>query len=210
MSASTLANLITSGRTAVVVQEMQSGVLGPDSALPALVAAAAEVGVVDNAATVAAAARAAAVPVIHATAQNLPDNFGANRNARLFATVRKADTRVETVFSQPISSVFAEGDLVLPRYHGLSPMADGQLDALLRNAGITSLVIVGVSLNIGIPNLVFDAVNRSYEVVVVADAVVGVPVGYGREVLAHTLGLVATMSTTDQVVAVWSGYATPA
>jgi nicotinamidase-related amidase len=95
------------------------------------------------------------------------------------------------------------GDVVLPRYHGLSPMTGGPLDSLLRNEGVTTLVVVGVSLNVAIPNLVFDAVNRSYRVVVPTDAVAAVPLEYGDRVLRHSLGLVATLVTTDDLVEAW-------
>src|SRR5258708_13309406 len=83
-------------------------------------------------------------------------------------------------------------------------MTGSSLDQLLRNQGTTTVVVVGVSLNVAIPNLVFDAVNRSYQVVVVSDAVVGIPVDYGRQVLANTLSLVATLASTDEVVAAWA------
>jgi nicotinamidase-related amidase len=94
--------------------------------------------------------------------------------------------------------------VVLPRYHGLSPMTGSSLDSLLRNNGVTTVVVVGVSLNVAIPNLVFDAVNRSYQVVVVSDAVAGVPVEYGQQVVAHTLSLIATLATVDEVVEAWA------
>ncbi len=96
------------------------------------------------------------------------------------------------------------GDIVLPRYHGLSPMTGSPLDSLLRNAGVGTVIVVGVSLNLAIPNLVFDAVNRSYQVVVVTDAVVGIPLDYGQQVLTHTLSLVATLTSTDELVDAWT------
>ncbi|HEY0451214.1 isochorismatase family protein, partial [Actinophytocola sp.] len=198
--------LIPAGRTALVLQEVQNGVVGVASVFPALAAAAAEVGVARNAARLAVAARAAGVPVVHATAENLSGGFGANRNARLFAAARKAgaDNTPGTSSVRPLAMVHDAGDVILPRYHGLSPMADGQLDALLRNTGITSIVVAGVSLNVAIPNLVFDAVNRAYRVVVVTDAVAGVPLEFGARVLEHTVGLIATLATADEVVTTWS------
>ena len=147
------------------------------------------------------------MPVVHCTAETLPGSFGANRNARLFAAARKAgleNTR-GAASVQPVSEVGPEaGDLVLPRYHGLSPLCGSPLDHLLRNEEVTTLVVVGVSLNLAIPNLVFDAVNRSYQVVVVSDAVVGVPVAYGVQVLEHTLSLVATLCRTDELLSAWA------
>ncbi|MBO0805349.1 MAG: isochorismatase family protein [Nocardiopsaceae bacterium] len=199
-----LAELIRPCRTALLLQEVQDGVVGEEAVLPELAATAAEAGLVPNAARLAVAAREAGVRVIHAISQDVPDGFGVNRNARLFATCRKACAgNGSGAPVRPAPEVFADGDLVLSRYHGLSPMADGQLDALLRNTGITSIVVTGVSLNVAIPNLVFDAVNRSYQVVVPADAVAGTPPGFGDEILAHSIALVATLATTDDLVEAW-------
>jgi nicotinamidase-related amidase len=61
-----------------------------------------------------------------------------------------------------------------------------------------------VSLNIAIPNVVFDAVNRGYQVVVVTDAVAGVPVDYGRAVIENTLALLATLVSTEELLAAWT------
>jgi nicotinamidase-related amidase len=182
--------------------------MGSESALPQLADAARASGAIGNIVRLAAAARAASVPVIHCTAETLRGAggtaFGANHNARLFAGVRAAGAPLSTS-SAPIPEVGPEsGDLILPRYHGLSPLTGTQLDSVLRNEGITTIVVVGVSLNVAIPNLVFDAVNRAYQVVVVRDAVAGVPETYGPQILENTLALVSTLATTDAVVAAWS------
>jgi len=200
-----VAELLAGGNAALVLQEIQNGVVGADSTFPALAEAAASVGVIPNAAQLAEAARLVGAPVVHATAQNLPSGFGANRNARLFAAARRAgaENAPGSDSVRPAAGLERPGDLVLPRYHGLSPMTGGPLDSLLRNAGVSTVVVAGVSLNIAIPNLVFDAVNRAYQVVVVTDAVAGVPVEYGAEVLKNTIALVATLATTDDVVAAW-------
>jgi nicotinamidase-related amidase len=205
-----LAELIDPLRTALLIQEMQEGVVGAGAGLRALADAGLEIGLTEQVATLARAARRAGVPVVHCTAENLPDGFGVNRNARLFGAARKAgmDNLPGSPPVQPVAEVGPEStDVVLPRYHGLSPMTGSPLDSLLRNAGVTTVVVVGVSLNVAIPNLVFDAVNRSYQVVLVADAVVGVPVEYGRQVVAHSLSLLATVVSTDEVVLAWSSAA---
>ncbi len=202
-----LARLMSPSRSAVLVQEMQLGVVGPASGFPALAEAAASIGVTEHVAAVVDAARTAGVPVVHCTAENLAAGFGANRNARLFAAARKGgmENLSGTESVRPVPAVGPEpGDVVLPRYHGLSPMTGSSLDSLLRNNGVTTVVVVGVSLNVAIPNLVFDAVNRSYQVVVVSDAVAGVPVAYGEQVLAHTLSLIATLATAGEVVEAWA------
>jgi nicotinamidase-related amidase len=200
-----LQHLVHPSRTALVLQEVQNGVIGETSAFPALAAAAATVGVIAHAARLAAAARAAGLPVVHATAENQPGGFGLNRNARLFAAARRngAENAPGTLAVRPVPEVWAAGDILLPRYHGLSPLTGGPLDSLLRNAGVTTIVVVGVSLNVAISNLVFDAVNRSYQVVLVTDAVAGVPVEYGQQVVQHSLALLSTLVTTDDLLPHW-------
>lgn len=198
--------LIAPGHTALVLQEVQNGVVGEPSALPELAAAAAAVGLVGHCAELARAARAAVIPVIHCTAQTRDDGLGANRNARLFFGVKKSPVPLSpgSPAVEPVSEIGVEpSDLVLARYHGLGPMTGTQLDSILRNLGVTTIVGVGVSVNIGMLNFAFDAVNRGYQFVMPTDAVAGLPADYAEAVIANTLSLVATLTTTDVVVASW-------
>jgi len=78
------------------------------------------------------------------------------------------------------------------------------LDAVLRNLDVSTIVVVGVSLNIAIPNLVMDAVNAAYRVIVPRDAVAGVPAEYGAAVIDNTLSLLATITTTEELLRVWT------
>ena len=202
-----LRDLVAPGHTALVLQEVQNGVVGTPSALPALAEAAAVVGLVEHCAELAQAARAAGVPVVHCTAETRPDGRGANRNARLFMGVRKSPVPLTpgSAAVEPCPEIGVDpSDIVLARYHGLGPMTGTQLDSILRNLGATTIVGVGVSLNIGMTNFAFDAVNRGYQFVLPTDAVAGVPAEYGAAVLENTLHLVATLTTTAAVVDAWS------
>src|SRR5436190_449556 len=73
------------------------------------------------------------------------------------------------------------------------------------NRGVRTVVAVGVSVNIAIPNLAFDAVNAGYQVVIPRDAVAGVPPDYAEAVLENTLSLVATLTTSADLVRIWKG-----
>jgi nicotinamidase-related amidase len=75
---------------------------------------------------------------------------------------------------------------------------------VLRNLGVTTVVAVGVSVNVAITNLTFDCVNAGYQVVLPTDAVAGTPREYVQQVFEHTLRNVATLVRTDDVVGVWS------
>jgi nicotinamidase-related amidase len=193
-----LRELVAPAHTAVVTSEVQQGVVGEGSVLPELAAAAAPV--LENIGRLAKAARAASVPVVHCTASRRADGFGSNRNARLFMAM-KGSKLAPTV--APEVGV-DDRDLVLTRYHGLSPMGNTDLDPVLRNAGVTTIVVTGVSVNIAVTNLTFDAVNAGYQVVIPRDAVAGLPAEYVEAVFANTLSLVATLTTTDELLTVWS------
>ena len=198
-----LSALLDPATTVLLTVECQQGVVGPDSALPELAKEARNSGVLANVARLVAAARASGVQVIHAIAERRPDGRGANRNARLFRAAERLPvqqlTGTDAVrVAEPIE--VAEEDLVVRRLHGLSPIQGTDVDALLRNLGCRTLVITGVSANVAIPNAVFDAVNRGYTAVVPTDAIAGVPSDYTPAMISHTLALVATVATTDEVL----------
>ncbi|MCQ3812438.1 MAG: cysteine hydrolase [Acidimicrobiia bacterium] len=202
-----LHQVIAPETTALVLQECQNGVIGELSALPALAEAAKE-GLIPNVAALAAAARDAGVRVIHCTAQHRADGWGGNRNARLFRAMPKMPVQlhVGTPAVEVVPEIgVADADVVLPRHHGLSPFEGTELDSLLRNEGIRTIVAVGVSVNVAIINLTFDAVNAGYTVVIPRDAVAGTPPEYVDAVFEHTLGIVATITSTDDVVSSWTG-----
>jgi nicotinamidase-related amidase len=187
-----LRTLVAPAHTALVLQEVQNGVVGTPSVLPQLAEAAARVGVVENCARLAAAARAVGVTVFHCTAETRDDLRGANKNARLFLGVGKAPVRLSpgsAAVQVPDAIGVAAEDVVLPRHHGLGPMTGTQLDSMLRNLGVTTFA--------------FDAVNRGYQMVLPRDAVAGVPTEYADAVLDNTLNLVTILTTTADVVAAW-------
>ena len=94
-------------------------------------------------------------------------------------------------------------DLVLTRLHGLNPMAGTDLDPVLRNLGVTTVVVTGVSVNVAVTNLVMDAVNHGYQVVLPRDAVCGIPAPYADAVIDNTLALLATVTTVDDLITAW-------
>jgi nicotinamidase-related amidase len=205
MPAPPLAELVDPATTAIVTSEVQNGVVGTPSALPELAAAAAPM--VEALGRLCRAGRAAGVRVVHATASRRADGAGSNANARLFLGVRRSPVPL-LPGSEASAVVAALGpepeDLVLNRLHGLSPMAGTDLDPILRNLGVRTIVVTGVSVNVAVTNLVMDAVNLGYQVVLPRDAVCGIPAAYAEAVIDNTLALLATVTTVDDLVAAWS------
>jgi nicotinamidase-related amidase len=200
-----LRQLVEPAHTALVTQECQGGVLGPEPAMPAL-AEVARRGMIGNAARLVRAARAAGVPVVHCVAVRRPDGLGASRNARVFLGRRRSPVQLleGSPAAAPIPELGPEpSDLVLGRLHGVGPMGDTGLAAVLRNLGATTVVGIGVSLNLGMVSFATDAVNHGFQFVMPRDAVCGAPEAYADAMLEHTYALIATLPTTDQVIEAW-------
>ena len=199
-----IAELLHPARTALVLSECQNGVLGNDAVFPELARAAAPI--VPTIARLTKAARAAGVPVIHCLALRRPDGMGSNTNARLFGAARKASVKL-TPGSHAAAVLDAigvtENDFVSTRLHGLGPMAGTDLEPILRNLGARTIVCVGASVNVAITNLVMDAVNAGMHVVLPRDCIAGVPTSYADAVIENTLSLLATVTTSDEVIAAW-------
>jgi nicotinamidase-related amidase len=198
-----LSELLDPASTVLLTVECQQGVVGTDSALPELAREARSSGALRNVARLVAAAHVTGVQVVHAIAERRPDGRGASRNARLFRAaerlpVQQLSGSTAVRVAPPIE--VAEEDVVVRRLHGLSPIHGTDVDALLRNLGCRTLIVTGVSANVAIPNAVFDAVNLGYTAVVPADAIAGVPADYTPAMIRHTLALVATVVTTDEVL----------
>ena len=200
-----LAELVAPRHTALVTSECQNGVIGDQAIFPELAAAARPA--VDRIVMLAAGARMLGVQVVHCLALRREDGKGANTNARLFNAAAKADLTLTP--GSPAAEIIDDiprsfDDIVLTRFHGLSPMAGTDLDSILRNLGITTIVVAGVSVNVAVTNLVMDAVNAGYQVVLPRDAVAGTPTDYADAVIDNTLSLLATVVTAEDVVKAWS------
>ncbi|MHB8220869.1 MAG: cysteine hydrolase family protein [Acidimicrobiales bacterium] len=183
--------------------ELQRGVMGDLASFPELAEAARAVDLVANTARLLDAARRAGVAVVHCTADFRADRAGTVVNTPLHSAVlRRAEHLLQ---GTPATELVPEigplpGDLVSSRTHGVSPFAGTSLDATLRNLGVCTLVVAGVSVNLGVLGLCIEAVNLGYQVAVPTDAVTGVPADYARAVLQTTLSLIATITTVGAVV----------
>jgi nicotinamidase-related amidase len=199
-----LAQLIEPAHTALLTQEIQRGVMGDLSQLPDLAANAKPK--LPNMARLVTAARAAGVQVVHCVAEQRPDGKGGNRNARIFNYM--GNTEVRLIRGSDAAAIVPEvdveeSDIVMSRLHGLCPFQGTEMDFVLRNLGVTTIVGVGVSVNVAITNLSFDAVNSGYQMVIPRDAVAGFPAEYVEMVFQNTLNAVATLTDTETVAKIW-------
>jgi nicotinamidase-related amidase len=202
-----LPSLLVPAHAALLLMECQEGVIGAGAHLGQLAQAVARHGTVGQIARVLGAARRARVPVFHCLMTQRADRGGAVANCRLLALGRKGPATLLAGSPQqaPVAPLAPQdGEWVVARYHGLTPFHATELDQLLRNLGVRTVVATGVSVNVGILGLTLEAVNAGYQVVIPRQAVTGTPDDYVDAVLQHTLGLLATITSVSDVERIWS------
>jgi nicotinamidase-related amidase len=206
-----LRGVLEPSTTAVLTMELQNGVVGEGAMMGALVEELDREGTLDVVRRLCTGAREAGARVVHCTVMARPDGAGSSENCKIFAMSakqRREQGRTATDIGTPGAEVI-EGledprDIVVPRLHGMTPFTSTSLDQILRNLGIRTVVATGVSVNLGVFGMALSAVDLGYQVVIPADAVAGVPREYGDAVLEHSLSLIGTLTTVDEVLSVWS------
>jgi nicotinamidase-related amidase len=197
--------------TAVLTMELQEGVVGASALMQALVAEVARTDLLAVVRRVCGAARDAGARVVHCTAVSRPDGAGGATNCKIFALGERmrreqgsTPTDIGTPGAELVAGLEDPRDIVVPRLHGMTPFMSTSLDQILRNLGVTTVVVTGVSVNLGVFGMALSALDLGYQVVIVRDAVAGVPVEYAEAVLEHSLSLIATIVTSDELLAAWS------
>jgi nicotinamidase-related amidase len=191
--------------TALLFVECQRGVIGDLSVLPALAEAAQPA--LQAMARLATGARDAGVQVVHLTYLPLAGGRSASQRSPLMratastAAWRESDAALEIVADIGVGP----DDLVLPRHQGISPVYRTEVLTVLRNMGVTDVVVAGVSTNLAVPLVAVGAADEDFGVTVATDATVGTPPEHHASMLRHSLAFVARLAITDELLAEWSG-----
>jgi nicotinamidase-related amidase len=151
-------------------------------------------------------ARGHGMLVVHCVAAFRADRRGSYANIPSVSTAlsNPGYLNVDTPSTEVIPDLYAEGDFVSQRLHGISPMTSTSVDPALRSAGAKTVIATGVSLNRGIIGLTMEAINRGYHVVIPRDCVAGYPASYGDMVLENTLRAIAQISDSEEIIAAWA------
>ena len=202
--------LVKPATTALLTNEVQASILGGDLESPLATSGRA---VLPNIVRLAQAARSAGVQVVHCVKIFRRDALGRNRNIVLYqrrGSVSTESTPLPEPDNRPVPGSHVvpelgpdERDLVMTRLHGMGAVTDSGVDPVLRTLGISTVVVTGVSINIGVTNTVMDLVNRGYHVVVPRDAVAGTPDSYTPQILDNTIKFLATLTTTEDLLKAW-------
>jgi gluconolactonase len=193
---------LDAGRSALVIQDMQNDVIieggaFADSGAPAH---ATSQNVVANVADLAAACRAAGVPVIHVwyiVEQGAP---GLKQNAPLFQGVLGANALVRGSWgAAPAEGLEPQdGDHVVEKMR-MNGFYETRLDILLRGLGADQLVITGAWTNMSIEHTARHGADAGYEVVVASDGTSTTGEEWQNAALNYAMTNVATVATCAEI-----------
>jgi nicotinamidase-related amidase len=201
-----LTSLLVPESTALIIFECQEGVIGKHSHLPGLAAAVEEGEVVSQIAKLLAAARACGTRIFFCTIDKRSDGIGNPFNTPLEMRLRseRPEAAGAPAMGEIVEALTPKRDeVVVCREHGLTGFYESGLDSFLRNSGVRSIVLTGVSVNLGILGTAIEAVNRGYRVIVPSDCVAGDPPDYAEQALRYSIRNVAFLSSSAEVAAIW-------
>jgi nicotinamidase-related amidase len=204
-----LRGMVDPATTAVLTMELQKGIVGADAMLPDLVDEVERVGLLDVVRGICDGARNAGVRVVHCTQNTRPDGAGRTVNCKIFALGERmrrekgyAATEIGTPGIELVDGLEDPRDILVPRLTGMTPFTSTQLDQILRNLGIKTVIATGVSVNLGVYGMTMTALDLGYNVVLVRDAVAGVPAEFAQAVIEQSLSLISTVVTSEDLLAV--------
>jgi gluconolactonase len=189
-------------RSALIIQDLQNDVIieggaFADSGAPAHATAQ---NVVGNVADLAAACRAAGVPVIHVWYVVEQGAAGLKQNAPLFQGVKEANALVRGTWgAAPAEGLEPQdGDHVVEKLR-MNGFYDTQLDILLRGLGADTIIVSGAWTNMSIEHTARHGADAGYEVVVPSDGTSTTGDEWQNAALNYAMTNVARVATCAEI-----------
>jgi len=153
-------------------------------------------------------ARRTNMPIFYTSIEMLPTKYESSARLytynKLFAKMqqqRSQQSRPEKMDMSP--AVDRKEDEVVITKHTASIFIGTDFERMVRNAGITTIVVTGISTELGVESSARDALNRDFYPVIVSDAV------SSSDKDAHVRSLqnmerFLTVASTNEIVNIWS------
>ena len=201
-----LSSLVAPEKTAVLTMELQRGICGDAALFRQLRDAVTAAGVEKNTARLLNEARAVGATVGHCIFTMTPTREGTRMDLPMMFAARK-DPNYLLQGTDPAQVLPMLGpeetDLISERHVSVTPFTGSDLHSQLSARGIETVVICGVSLNVGVPGMAIEAVNLGYSVVIARDCCAGFPEDYAQGVLVNMLPSMSTVSDSQSIIDSW-------
>ena len=194
------------GKTAILVMDCQNDIVHENGkmaaatkgAMPRMVKEKNVLGII---ARLAAAGRAAGVPIIHVRHAYRPDYADLPQNAPLLRGAKKAESLKDGTWGAEIHQDVAPlpQDIVITKTR-VSAFYASPLEAILNSQGITHLVLTGVATDGVVEGTARDGADRGYYIVIPSDCCTTTSEETHRVVLGGMLAILTTVCKADDVI----------
>lgn len=197
--------------TAVIAVHMQKDVVNADGAFGGFFAEeAVRVDVIGTTNKLLAAARTAGATVVYTRVAWQPGLADLYVNSPILGIVQQSGCLVEGSDKAQIVPELTpkDGDLVVT-HQRVGGFSASQLDVLLRGRGIDTVLFAGVATNFSVEGTARQASDLGYRTIIVSDACSAANQAT-HDASIGSLGLLAEISTVDEVVGALAGQAVSA
>lgn len=192
---------LDTNKAALLLVDLQNDNAHPDGAFASFGAAnhAREQDLVANVLQLLDWARKNSMPVIHNRIVFYPGgNFGGS-NAPIFRMIGPESLKLGSWGADALEGLEAKADEPVLLRNRMSSFNGTGLDVLLRNFGITTVVVAGVWTNMAVEHTVRDAADHGYHAVLVTDATSSINADWHQAALNYALTNIAGLQSTAQV-----------
>ena len=188
-------------KTALVLVDLQNDNVHPDGAFASSGAAshAVEQELVPHVKQLLEWARSQSMPIIHNRIVFYPGGDFGGSNAPIFRMIGPESLKLGSWGADALEGLEAvEGEPVLLR-NRMSGFNGTGLDLLLRNLGVTTVVVAGVWTNMAVEHTLRDAADHGYRPIIVTDATSSINADWHGAALTYALTNIAEFTTTDEL-----------
>jgi gluconolactonase len=194
------------GKTAILIMDCQNDIVHENGKMAAMSNGAMpriikERNVLGTIAKLAAAGRAAGVPIIHVRHAYRPDYLDLRRNMPLLRASQKGEILKDGTWGAQIHDAVAPqgNDMVIVKTR-VSSFYASPLEAILSAQGITHLVLTGIATDGVVEGTARDGADRGYYIVIPEDTCATMSEEAHRVVLKGVLGFLSTVCKADDVI----------
>jgi len=190
-------------KTALLLVDLQNDNVHPEGAFASFGAAdhAVEQGLIPHVQQLLQWARKQSMPIIHNRIVFYPGgNFGGT-NAPIFRMIGPESLKLGSWGADALEGLEAlDNEPVLIR-NRMSSFNGTGLDILLRNTGVSTVIVAGVWTNMAVEHTVRDAADHGYRTILVTDATSSINADWHKAALTYALTNIAELQSTDKVTA---------
>lgn len=189
-------------RAALLISECQNRHTDPSFGRGEIAKAAAARGIVEKISRLAEACRESGVPVLIAMHTPRANFEGMAANCALLHNVKRDGQLYEGAPAAELNPHLRTGpnDWIFRRRQGLTDFSGSEMDQVLRNLGVQTVILTGVSTNVGVLGNVLDVVNRGWFAVVAEDCTAGTPQEHHDYMMKTTYPLISTVTSSAEII----------